>query len=337
MKKWFSSVSRNGPFLVQPWNGDDRFEQGSCLIIYFARYILLQKKSFESSPSLVSFCSSKKLDSLSLLWMNACVLKTQTVLWVFSEQRWLVLSCFPSRTRTALFPLVRDLSRCLREWKKWLTWFLLAVPKSQYLALTFHFRFLVLSDCHLMQPGRSSPWSSACTENWGFDRQGFWGNYLCRECTETALSNRTVWCKHTNQKQFGKIAATNKSLSEHASLREAFWFLWSAERCVGGCSVSQQPNNPAMWLTHLWWVDQRWGSCLPPASLCPTNQSSPECGVRGDQVLRTRDCFHSPLPRCSAKISLAPMQLLALNFFLCLQVTPGSEVEWSQIDDLRSG
>lgn len=66
--------------------------------------------------------------------------------------------------------------------------------------------------------------------------------------------------------------------------------------------MSQQPNIPDIWLT-------------------------PECGVRGDLVLWTHDWLHSSLFHLSAKISSAPVQLLALNFFLCLQMIPGSEAE----------
>ena len=74
--------------------------------------------------------------------------------------------------------------RCLSEWKKWLILFLLTVPKSQYTALTSHFPSLVFSDRHLIQSGRSGTWSAACTENWGFDRQFFLGNFLCNGCME---------------------------------------------------------------------------------------------------------------------------------------------------------
>lgn len=268
--------------------------------------------------------------------MNASVLKTDCALGIFWIERRLVLTCFPCRTRTVLLPLVGDLSRCFRKWKKWLTWFLLAVPKSHYLALTLHFISLVLSDHHLIQPGRSSPQLSACTENWGFDRQVFQGNYLCRECTEqysaTKLFDVSTQIQRKLEKLWWPVSACQYMplCIKHFDFSEAQRGVWEAAQCH-----SSHTSWPCGWHTCDGWLSSERTVC--PSFLCPTNQSSPECGVRSDQVLKTHDCFHSPLLHLSAKISLAPMQLLALNFLLCLQVTPGSEAEWSQIVGLKSG
>lgn len=66
-----------------------------------------------------------------------------------------------------------------------------------------------------------------------------------------------------------------------------------------------------------------------PSFLCPTNWSSPECGVRGDQILKTCGCFHSPHLHLSAKISLAPMQKFACSKFLPL---PSSDSwQWGRV------
>lgn len=132
---------------------------------------------------LLLFLSAPQRDLKLATIVNECMCSKDSgcALDIFWIEWRLVLTCFPSRTRTVLFHLAGDLSRHLRM-QKCLTWFLLAVPKSQY--LTFHFPSLVLSDCHLIQPGRSNPQLSACTENWGFSMKVFGGNYLCRECTE---------------------------------------------------------------------------------------------------------------------------------------------------------
>lgn len=100
----------------------------------FSCFFLLLKETWQL-VTIVNKCTRSKDSDCAL-----------GIFWI--EGR-LVLTCFPSRTRTVLLPLVGDLSRHLRMEKR-LTWFLLPVPKSQYLALTLHFLSLVLSDCHLI-------------------------------------------------------------------------------------------------------------------------------------------------------------------------------------------
>lgn len=83
----------------------------------FSYFFLLLKETWQL-PTIVNECK--------------CSEDSDCALGIFWIERRLVLTCFPCRTRTVLFPLDGDLSWCLRKWKKWLTWFLLAVPKSHY-------------------------------------------------------------------------------------------------------------------------------------------------------------------------------------------------------------
>lgn len=66
------------------------------------------------------FCSSKKLDGLPLLWMHVCPKDSDcTALcpgYFVNREKISVPHRFPSRVRTASFPLVGDLSLQVLEW-----------------------------------------------------------------------------------------------------------------------------------------------------------------------------------------------------------------------------
>lgn len=195
--------------------------------------------------------------------MNKCTCSkdSECALGIFWIEKRLVLTCFPSRTRTVLFPLVGDLSRLLRM-EKWLTWFLLAVPKSQYSALTLHFLSLVLSDCHLIQPGRSNPQLSACTENWGFDRQVFGGNYLHRECTEqhsaTKLFDVSTQIRTNLEKLWRPLSACQNIplCMKHFGFSEVQKGVWETVQCH-----SSQTPCPSGWCTCDGWLRGEGAVC----------------------------------------------------------------------------
>lgn len=194
--------------------------------------------------------------------MNECTCSKECdcALGIFWIER-LVLACFPSRTRTVLLPWLETWAG-VWEWKNGWLGFSWLCPKSQYLALTLHFLSLVLSNCHLIQPGRSKPWSSACTENWGFDRQVFWGNYLCRERTEEHSATKLFDVSTQIRNNLEKLWWPLRGCQNMPLCMKLFGFsevqrvVWEAAQCH-----SSQTSQPSGWCTCDGWLKGEGAVC----------------------------------------------------------------------------
>lgn len=331
-------------FLIGLWNSSRR----SCRLAFIPQKSVQvwQKEKLWKLP-FSCFCFSKKLVSLPLLRTNVCPLKTQTIqpcvmgILLLEDLASLCISLLEQAEHLPPGHGPEPAGAWGSGRNGWFTFSWLS-PRARSTAPTSRFLSLVLSDCRLMQSDRSGPFLAACTETWGFDRQLFLGNCLCKGYTQQRSAMTHFWCTHSISSSLETLWSL-VSVCPNVPLGVELFGLWSPMRCLGDCSESQQPNtHPSHVLGH---ARGGWhGLCtLLPTSSVALGQSSHSCGVCLEEFV-TASIPHSPafsqneFSSCAVTNSkLLPSSLALFPACFLINSAPSSESEGSRIPGLKNG
>lgn len=345
---------------LQLQNGGDRFGQLSCPGIYFAQYVPLQNNScklftrvlfsiglWNSSgrSNRLAFTPQKSVHvwqkekvwklllllketwQLSLLWTNVCVLKTLTVqpcvLGILLMERSQFPTRFPSRARRASIPLVRELSLQVLEWMEEMA-DLVSPGCAQE---RIHGTDISFSLPSFFWSSPDTVWQVRYVVSCLRWKLRVWQAVFSRKLSlwrlyRTALSNKTVWCKHSIRSNLEKLWWPI-SVPQNMPLCVKCFVSPKCKEVHGRLLGAVVPNIPATWLgcaCNGWHKGTRAVCTL---LLRVLSSPVPELAWMWVclEVGRTYGLVAASIPHPphhSAQISLAPVHLLALNFSPCL-------------------